>query len=187
MKVVETLSSEFGLVSDAAPQLPVELLFVRGGNLIVASQSMAKIWSTAKGLQVVEAGQYLFSGVNTEPFVSWRPFAEAACILGRYARRRVLKLSPHELERLAANASETASASGQSPEPVLFEGVGAGPLVIAIYASLPPPSTLESAAVGYLMGHVDVVGEVSLPETSIAAAKNWAELFGIRSDRRGSS
>eukprot|EP00931_Biecheleriopsis_adriatica_P102707 TRINITY_DN77646_c0_g1_i1.p1 TRINITY_DN77646_c0_g1~~TRINITY_DN77646_c0_g1_i1.p1 ORF type:complete len:406 (-),score=78.17 TRINITY_DN77646_c0_g1_i1:181-1245(-) len=98
--VVDVLVSQFGLKDG---DFPVSTLFVRGDNLILASHALSRIWCTAKGLQVLEAGQYLFSGVREKGFEEWRIYPEAAWSLGRFAHRRLLSINPKELEQLLSD------------------------------------------------------------------------------------
>merc|ERR1712070_1044597 len=59
--VLADLVEQFGLSADS---FPLASVFMRGKSLVVASETMAKVWCTAKSLQVLEAGQYLFSNVT---------------------------------------------------------------------------------------------------------------------------
>lgn len=174
--LLRILSAEFGIDLEAAAvdtrapteaALPVQgsQLFVRGDNLILASQTMAKIWCTAKGLQVLEAGLYLFGGVSGS-FSSWRPFPEAASVLGaRGATRRHLILTSEVLHRLVLQVEDSQA------ESVFNEHLPEGPVLLGI-EPLAALSEHCAAPLGYFWGRCHG-GKIFVADDCVATAKAW--------------
>merc|ERR1712046_425642 len=98
-------------------------LFVRGDTLVLASETLAKIWRTEKGLQVMEAGLNLFTGISG-PFSEWLALPEAASFLGSCAvtRRRLL------LDRAALRLLVSTAEDGEQKQPMQDDGQEARPM-----------------------------------------------------------
>lgn len=196
-ETVAVLTEEFGLgnvrCSNGAGKesavaegcFPVEWLRVRGDSLVLVSPKMAKIWCSAKGLQVMEAGHYIASGVRQAPqgpLASWRVYPEAAGVLGCWARRRIVSVAHVALlELLVATVGKDVGVpyaqllkaaslpeDGQPPQQ--------GPLLLAI-PHPESPLCVNSATLGYILGKIDAEGLVTLLEDSLMAARRWVELL----------
>lgn len=186
--VVGVLAAEFGLqhtaevAFDGAGLLPsIKLgaigsssLFVRGDSLVLASEQLAKIFCTLKGLQVVEAGHYLCSGIRG-PFAEWRFYPEAANILGPTACRRVLCLRNGELTRLLSAGPSGVGLDELSEESEVPEGL----VLLALRADAAPPlrgllgplgPLSRSSVVAYVLGRCSSVSAASAASASSAGA-----------------
>mmetsp|Transcript_89192 Transcript_89192/g.231332 ORF Transcript_89192/g.231332 Transcript_89192/m.231332 type:complete len:277 (+) Transcript_89192:64-894(+) len=200
-ETVAVLAQEFGL--DRVPgshegadedagaseaRFPAERLCIRGDSLVLASSDMAKIWCSAKGLQVMEAGHYIASGVRQAPrgpLEAWRVYPEAASILGCWAQRRIARItSAAVLERLLVEARQGIAV----PYEQLLDGARVPenqqmpPQGLLLLAIVHTESTLQSmyATMGHILGKIDAEGLVTLPEDSWMAARRWVEVLSRR-------
>jgi len=194
-ETVALLTKEFGLSTTpcsgcsgkdsavAKAPFPTEWLRVRGDSLVLVSPKMAKIWCSVKGLQAMEAGHYIASGVRQAPqgpLEAWHVYPEAAGVLGSWAQRRIASVVNVAILEMLVNTVGKASGI---PYAQLLKAAGLpedckppspGPLLLAVPHADPPPCA-NSATLGYVLGRIDAEGLVTLPEDSLMAARNWVE------------
>lgn len=184
---LDTVSDrDLGNAAEAASRtvFPLSRLFLRGSSIILASEAMAKIWSTAKSLQVVEAGQYVFSAVH-RPFLEWRVYPEAVPILGRCARRRRLDLSLEALRMILISAegghgvecghlqTMDVAQHGELPEGPLILGLMLPHSVTDEMSNAVGASNSTETVIGYIAGRIDAEGMVMIVEGSLVSARRW--------------
>merc|ERR1711908_210720 len=137
---------------------------------------MAKVWCTGKSLQVLEAGQYLFSNV-AEPFSQWSIYSEATHMLGSACTRRRLDLTSAALDLLLSEKGGVSLSHLESIGATLHNGQGGnsgslaeGPMVLGLELS---HDISKGAPIAFLAARVDVSGTVALIDGACWTGTRW--------------